>query len=334
MYTPEGIRIIFIRENILLFRSKIGWFALPFGPFCVLYVATIHYLCASQIRVMLKLVLLAAVVASFFSVDRDFRYKCNYRENNDTLLVMLESAFPGSEKAEVYWRLSRVSLMMGEQEQTKSAKRAHYAKGMEYAENGIKEDAGSKECYMWHCANIGRECQTRNIMEQASSVPKMMKDLTMILDKLGKVDYSEAWQALSELYYHHPLKSDDAAISFARKAATCIPSDELRISTYTYLAEILYKRNNSAGKRASEAAENIPAFRNTNSSNIEKYSYFNGTQEYMPWSIKSYSSLSDREEAAAILSYARGVYTSCSNPTPLDKADYKKLVEFTEKIGK
>jgi len=283
---------------------------------------------------MLKLLLLASVVVSFFSVDRDFRYKCNYRENNDTLLVMLESAFPGSEKAEVYWRLSRVSLMMGEQEQTKSGKRAHFVKGIEYAEKGMLEDSRNKECYMWHCANIGRDCQTRNIMDQAAAVPKMMKDLTFLLDKMQTVDYSEAWQALSEIYFNHPMKSNDAALSYARKAATCIPSDELRISTYTYLAQLLYKRNSSAKKREAEAAENIVSFNKSYSSNIEKYAYFNGIKVYMPWSIKPYSALSDREEAALIASYARGVFNSCTNPTPIDKEDYNKLIEFTEKIGK
>ena len=282
---------------------------------------------------MLKLVLLAALAASFISVDRDFRYKCNYREVHDTLLVMLDSSFPGSEKAEVYWRLSRASLMMGEQQSGKMERRAMFGRGIEYAETGIKEDSGNKECYMWHCANLGRECQTRNIVEQAAAVPKMMKDLTTLLDKMNEVDYSEAWQALSEIYYNHPMKSDDAALAYARKAATCIPSDELRISTYTHLAQILYKRNYSVKKRETEAAQNSVEFGRQNGSNIEKYSYFNGAKVYMPWSIKPYNTLSDREEAALVASYARGVFTSCSNPTPLDKADFAKLLEFMGKMN-
>lgn len=283
---------------------------------------------------MLKLFLLAAVVASFFSVDRDFKYKCNYKENHDTLLVMLESAFPGSEKADVYWRLSRVALMLGEQEEGKVAKRTWYALGMEYAEKGLKEYSTSKECLMWHCANIGRDCQTRNIMEQAAAVPKMMKDLTAILDKYGNVDYSEAWQALAEIYYNHPMKSDDAAINFTRKAATCIPPDELRISTYTFLAQMLYKRNWSAEKRQSTAAGNTSLFKGENESNIEKYSYFDGSRTYMPWSIKPFVSMSDREEAKALVSYATGLYNSCKELTPLDKKDYEKLVEFSSKMKK
>lgn len=281
---------------------------------------------------MTKLLVAVALAISFISVDRDFRYKCNYAENHDTLLVMLENAFPGKEKADVYWRLSRASLMMGEETQDKTAKRAHFKNGITYAEEGLKEFSSSKECYMWHCANVGRDCQTRSMVDQAAAVPTMTKDLTAILDKFGNVDYSEAWQALSEMYWHHPFKSDDAAINFARKAATCIPSDELRISTYTYLAEILHKRGWSAKKRVAVAADNAVKFRNETDSNIEKYSYYDGSVTYMPWSIKPYAQMSDKEEAAVIVSYAKGLYNSCKNPTPVDAKDYKALLQLSEKM--
>ena len=55
---------------------------------------------------------------------------------------------------------------------------------------------------------------------------------------------------------------------------------------------------------------------------------------YMPWSIKPFVSRSDRDEAKAIVSYATGLYNSCSNLTPLDKKDYEKLVEFSAKMKK
>lgn len=281
---------------------------------------------------MTKLLLALALIISFVQVDKDFRYKCNYLENHDTLLVMLESAFPGKEKADVYWRLSRASLMLGETQQDKQAKREWFKKGMTYAEEGLKEDSGSKECYMWHCANVGRDCQTRSVVDQAAAVPTMTKDLTAILDKFGNVDYSEAWQALSEMYWHHPFKSDDAAVNFARKAATCIPADELRISTYTYLAEILYDRNWSAKKRVAQSAENAAKFKKETESNIEKYSYFDGAVTYMPWSIKPFAQMSDREEAALVASYAKGLYNTCKVPTPVDTQDYKALEQLLEKM--
>ena len=280
----------------------------------------------------MKLLFAVAILISFISVDRDFRYKCDYKANHDTLVVMLETAFPGREKAEVCWRLARASLMMGEQAQTKEEKREHFNRGIEWAEKGLKEDSSSKECYMWHCANVGRKCQTYSIMDQAAAVPVMTKDLTAILDRFGNTEYSEAWQALSELYYHHPFKSKESAINYARKAAVCIPAGELRISTYTYLAQILYERGWSARKRMAAAAENGVEFKKQHDSNIQKYSYFDGAQTYMPWSIKPFVQMSDKEEAALIVSYAKGLYNSSKDLTPVDKKDYKALVEFSGKM--
>lgn len=280
----------------------------------------------------MKLLFAIAILISFVSVDRDFRYKCDYAANHDTLVVMLETAFPGREKAEVYWRLARASLMMGEEQQTKEAKRKYFNQGIEWAEKGLKEDSGSKECYMWHCANVGRKCQTYSVMDQAAAVPVMTKDLTAILDKFGNTGYSEAWQALSELYYHHPFKSTESAVNYARKAATCIPAGELRISTYTYLAQILYERGWSARKRTAAAAENAVEFNKEYDSNIEKYSYFDGALTYMPWSLKPFAQMSDKEEAAVIVSYAKGLYNSCKDLTPVDKKDYKALEELSAKM--
>lgn len=276
---------------------------------------------------MFRLMFIAAVLAGFVTVDKDFKYKCNYKANHDTLTVMLADASSGAEKAQVYWRLSRASLMMGEMEQGKSAKRAHFTKGIEYAELGMKEDPKSKECYMWHCANVGRDCQTRSLMEQAAAVPKMTKDLTEILDNQGDLNYSEAWQALSELYYNHPMKSNEAAINFARKAATCIPDNELRISTYVYFAKLLYKRNWSAGKREDAADDNAGQFNKTIKSNIEKYSYFDGAKAKMPWCNHPFTALSDREEARAVLAFAEKLYKACAQPAPIDKADYAALLQ-------
>lgn len=282
----------------------------------------------------MKLILAVAILISFLSVDRDFRYRCDYAANHDTLVVMLETAFPGKEKAEVYWRLARASLMMGEELQDKEAKREHFNRGIEWAEKGLKEDSSSKECYMWHCANVGRKCQTYSIMDQAAAVPVMTKDLTAILDKFGNTEYSEAWQALSELYYHHPFKSTESAINYARKAAVCIPAGELRISTYKYLAEILYERGWSVRKRSAAAAANAEEFKKGHKSNIEKYSYYDGAITYMPWSVKPFAQMTDKEEAAAIVSYARGLYNSCKDLTPVDKKDYKALEELAEKMNR
>lgn len=275
---------------------------------------------------LLYTILIAAL--QFTSVDNDFKHGNDYNKCLELLQQMYSDAQPGKEKAEVLWRMSRVYLVLGEEEADVSRKRALYNKGIEQALSGIKEDPSNQNCYMWHCANIGRNCQTESLMEQASAVPQMTEDLTMILDNLGESDCSEAWQALSEIYWNHPFKSDNAAINFARKAAVSIPSDELRISTYSYLAELLYKRNWSRSKRTSEARSNSSSFKKKYDSVITRYSYYDGADEIMPWCSSALSSMSDKEEGDAIIAFAKSRYENQGNRTHIDEEDYKKLLKM------
>ena len=272
--------------------------------------------------------LILALALQFANVDRDFVRTADYAACRDTLLNMLPQAAPGDEKAEVLWRLSRAWLMLGESAAYKDAKRSCFAEGIRYAESAIAENPSNPQGYMWHCANTGRDCQTRNVMDQAAAVPKMTADLTTILDKLGRTDCSEAWQALSEIYWAHPFKSSDSAVNFARKAALTIPSGELRIATLVHLAKLLHKRNWSAAKRSESAASNAGKFAAPGQSNIERYASFNGAPEPQlacPWNPVAYTALSDREEALAIIAYAQRIYRRCSAPTPIDKNDMKEL---------
>lgn len=264
----------------------------------------------------------------FANLDREFTVKADYAANRDALLAILPEATPGPEKAEVLWRLSRAWLMLGDGAATKEEKRNCYAEGIKYADACIAEDPANPEGYLWHCGNIGRDCQTRKLMEQAAVVPKMSADLTTVLDKLGRTDNSQAWQALSAIYWAHPFKSSDAAINFARKAALTIPKDELRIGTLTNLAEMLYKRNWSAKKRAYEAEANRSRFAAKGKSNIDRYAFFDGASEEKlsaPWNPAGYTTLTDREEALAITAYAQRIYRDCKAPSPVDKSDIKTL---------
>lgn len=285
-----------------------------------------------KVNNMIKILFVAIVALSFVKVDNDFKYKSNYRESIDTLQVMLSKTKVAAEKGEIYWRISRSYLMLGELSKEKLTKRDYFNKGIESAEKGFEVDPSNPHCYMWHCANIGRECQTHSLMEQAISVPIMMTDLQMIIDILDKVDYSPAWQALSELYYHHPFKSDDSAINFARKAALDIPQGELQLSTYLYFAKILLDRDYSQKKRASQASSNESKFLKSYDSMIDKYSYLDGANLVMPWNGKKVSEVSDHQEAVDILKYASSLYEATSNPSPVDTRDYQEINNMIKTI--
>ena len=220
------------------------------------------------------------------------------------------AATPESEK---YCKLALEQVVKGELQTTKEGKREAFGKGIEYAAKAIEADPGNPDAYMWHCANIGRECQTHSLFDQAAALPAMTADLTTILDKLGRTDYSPAWQALAEIYFNHPMRSNDTALNFMRKSLEDIPAGESRLSSYLLFAKELSKRGWSASKRASVMAQNSVAFKKQYSSNIDKYSYYDGAGSKPAWVGKAVSSMSDKEEAVAVLEYAIKIYNSCGS---------------------
>jgi len=277
---------------------------------------------------MWNLFIIPLIVLQFASVDRDFRRATDYTACQQTLEQMLPKATDDHEKAEVLWRLSRVSLMLGEQAADKETKRTFFSQGIRYAEDGIQADPQNEQCYMWHCANVGRECLTHGLTDQAKAVPAMQRDLTTILDKLGRVNCSEAWQGLSELYWKHPFKSKESAVNFARRAAYTIPSDELRLSTCLYLAQLLKDRKWSAGRRAAQAAAHASKFSAERASNIERFACYDGSGDQMPWLQGAIGELSDEQEAEALIQYALDRYNACKDLSPVDRRDYQDILQW------
>lgn len=248
----------------------------------------------------------------------------------ESILPTVESA---SDKAQVLWHLSMACVVMGQDASSKDAKQTLFNKGVDYAQAGIDADPSNPDCYMWHCANVGRACQLKPLMEQASAVPVMTKDLSTILNKLGRTKCSEAWQALAEIYYNHPFKSSDSAINFARRAAMTIPSSELRLSTYAFLAQMLYGRGWSAARRTAEAQSGEAKF-NRGKDNIEKYASYDGKlgADFVPaWSTTALGSLTDKEEAMQIVTYAMSLYEKSGRKGGVDAEDYKALTDLKQK---
>lgn len=266
--------------------------------------------------------------------DNLFLQSLNPVECRDYLESVLPEAHSGKEKAEVLCRLSKTYLILGQNESSRDKKRELFGKGVSYAEQAIREDSTNPECYMWHSGNVGRECQTRSITEQIKKLSVIMDDLTMILDKMKMTEYSAAWQAMAEIYMNHPMKSNDEAISFARKAVMTIPEGEIRITAYTLLARLMHDRDWSASKRASAIAKSAEKFKAKYSSVTDKYAYFEGSlgTGYKPaWSTRSIGEMTDREEAEAIVAYVRKLYGSAQSKSEHDKADFKELTALAGK---
>ena len=272
--------------------------------------------------------------ADFTRADAMISSPQNYKECRALLKTMLPSAGRAEDKACVLWRLSRIQLLIGETEGTKEAKAQAFEEGRQYAEQAIGECPSIHESYMWHCANVGRACQLKPLLEQASAVPVMTRDLTTIIDGLARTECSEAWQALAEIYYNHPFKSTDSAINFTRKALSCIPEGELRLSSYAFFAKMLLERGASADKRAKAIEKNAAQFSKSHSSAIDKFAFYDGSSDAArpAWSEVPISALTDEREAEAVLKYAADLYRKAAAATPTDKADFETIKEMLSKI--
>jgi len=254
-----------------------------------------------------------------------------------TFLESLEKqASTEKQKCAIHWRMARVLTVKGEETTDKNLRKAFYQKGTEYASAAVREDPSEPQGYMWHCACIGRECQMKPLLKQAAAVPVMMKDLTFILDTLERTSLSEAWQAMAEIYFHHPFKSTDSAINFMRQALRTIPDEELRLSSYLFMAEMLYERNWSAERRSESITRNASRYGQSDS-NVENCSYLDGMlgPDHIPvWSARPSGSISDREEASDIIGYAIRLYKKTSDHSPADKKDYNKLTAAAASFNK
>lgn len=276
---------------------------------------------------MNALTILLISALQFAQVDAMFGSASSFQKAYDTLTEMSTEADPGTEKAEVLWRLSKACLLIGQTKDAKELKREWFGRGIEYSLEGIKEDPKCAQCYMWHSANVGRECQTKPLKDQAASVAPMLHDHEMILEKLGKSECSESWQALSEVYVHHPFKSTDSGINFARKAAMTVPAGEVRVSTYAYLAGLLRERGWSAERRRTQMERNARDLAGK-SGVIERTALLDGSlgAKYKPvWAPEALGEMSDAQEADYIIAWAKKRYESFKSPTQIDREDYRKL---------
>jgi len=142
---------------------------------------------------------------------------------------------------------------------------------------------------------------------------------------LGRSDCSPAWRGLGEYFYQHPFKSKEQGINYTRRAVVTISDDEPGISNCLVLADMLYDRNWSADKREKAVRDNIAKFRDGSLKNSERYAFYDGSDEQMPWLEDDLDDYSDREEALAVVQYARARYEACKDPSALDRKEYKML---------
>jgi len=290
------------------------------------------------LTLVLTLLLTGTLAAAVDTSQADALYEIDSFSQAEALLeAQLTQVNNNADRAQILWRLARLQVSLGDEldENDKEGRFAFYEKGEQYALQSIEANA-SYEGYLWKCSNIGRWGQTKGPLNALGKAKGMLEDLTTIVNTLGVVDSSETWYVLSSLYDELPggflsFGNKEWAVSYMRIAMDTIPSHLYYPAHYQKLAEELYARNWSASKRSKEM-RSMEKDWNKASSNLEKYRYYEGKDggKSKPfYSSVTLDSMSDRQEAVMVLSYALAKATMLE---PLKKSDAVVVEEIKQLV--
>jgi hypothetical protein len=222
------------------------------------------------ITVALLLVLPAALACADITQairDADSLHDAGRWADARKTLLDAAAAGPGSkELAELYWRVSRETMELGND--AEDAKKptndvlAIFTEAEGYADKAIAADPRNDWGYYYKASNIGRWGQVKGILNALFKAGPM-KDV--LVQELGvNPDRSDAYYVLAQLYREVPGKplsfgNIDSAVSLGRtavdlRAAQVKAGTERAINWdyYNQLAKTLFKRNWTAAQRVKE----------------------------------------------------------------------------------
>jgi tetratricopeptide (TPR) repeat protein len=233
----------------------------------------------------------------------------DYEQSRAFLEASLGQAADSREQAELYWRLARAWLNLGDLAEDRQVKGeallAFFARGEELAQKAIDLDPQNHLAYYWKCANIGRWGQVKGILN-ALAKAKPMRDL---LQKtlLIRPDHSDSYYVLGQLYEQVPgpplsFGDDDWAVSLGRKSVDLRAEqvragqeEELNYDFYTELAKHLWDRNWSPARRLREQAKKAAPYA-AKTDPMEKNFYYEAEVKL--------AEVSDRQEARQLVGWA------------------------------
>jgi tetratricopeptide (TPR) repeat protein len=262
----------------------------------------------------------------------DLLHKHGAHEEARTLLeAELARSSDGREQAEIYWRLARAWLNLGDQAEDQGVKGdallAYFAKGEELAQKGIDADPGNYLVYYWKSATAGRWGQVKGILN-ALFKAKPMRDLLQKALALNP-DHADSYYVLGQLFEQVPggisFGDKDWAVSLGRKAVDLRElqvrsgeEEELVYDYYTELAKHLWERNWSAAKRQKEQVKKASQYA-ARSDPMEKNCYYESTL--------TLKSLSDREEARELVAWTVGELQALPRRTQSEEDDLQEALE-------
>jgi tetratricopeptide (TPR) repeat protein len=256
-----------------------------------------------------------------------------YEQSRAFLEANLGQAADAHEQAELYWRLARAWLNLGDLAEDKKVKGeallAFYAKGEELAQKAIDLDPQDHLAYFWKCANIGRWGQVKGMMN-ALAKTKPMRDL---LQKTLSIrpDHSDSFYVLGQLYERVPgpplsFGDKDWAVSLGRKSVDLRAEqvkagqeEELNFDFHAELAKHLWGRNWSAARRLKEQAKKAAPYA-AKTDPMEKNFYYEAAVKL--------AEISDREEARQLISWAALQMQGLPRRTRIQEEDLQEALQL------
>ena len=320
------------------------------------------------IALLVVLISAALIFASFDSAKSDklFYTDNDYEGDFQYLSASLSSAATDGEKAEVLWRMSRTRLTLTDTNKEKMTEDERLAAYGDYGANDKPaandttsafyyawkslEYKETPNAYHWKASAVGRAGQEHGALNSLGKADPMRKLETKALEGFSSFPLeTDSWYVLAILYRSLPGKpvsfgNDNYAISYMRKCLMTQDNDNRTNTTnYIELAEELWKRDWDAKKRNKEFASILKNWNKAQGKGAtEQNKYFEGylaSQGAPFWVSADLSSISDRQEAVALINYALSVveYKAKSATAPKrikniaeDKAELEaKLKEWT-----
>ncbi len=218
------------------------------------------------------------------------------------------------EKAELYWRLSRTTLNLGDEAERNGASSeqllSQFEEGERLANKALEYDDDNHFAFYWRASNIGRWGQTKGVLNSLMKAGPMREDLERAVR--SDSSHADSFYVLGMLYASVPklisFGNKEYAVSYSRRAIDAYRGDKTKYSYYLKLGDHLYQRDWSSRKREREARKKSSDFTEAKDP-VERYKYFNAAfdpTKSQPYSSGGVKGMSDREEAVGIMEWIVG----------------------------
>ncbi len=263
----------------------------------------------------------------------------HHRESQVFIKEAIAATSNTKQKAELYWRLARATLEVGDLFELEGAAEQvlldTFVEGEGYADKSIELNPESYWGYYWKSANSGRWGEVKGILNSLFKA-KPMRDLLRRALTIYP-EHPDSYYVLGIMYRKVPafpvaFGSTDYAVSLGRKSIDTQRAEfeagkakEIKLSFFMELARSLKERDWNASKRQKKIPPKADDFRKLTDV-LEKNFYYEGTVNV--------PDLSDEEEAVTIMRWVIAEFRAKpvlkdSHKTDMDEA-LADLEEWTK----